>query len=225
MKKILLLVMASFVNSAIYADVTIKSCEDWDKDGRFGIVAHTLATPPLKPYVIKGNVGTYASCLSEKSKIHQCKGKSTLCTCEDWDKDGRFGIVKNLNEKISTVVVKGNTGNYYQCVSKKRKYKNTSTKYYACEDWDKDGRFGIVQYNLRDKLPKPTVIKSNYGNYYKCTEHKSSIGVCKAPSLCTCEDWNKDGRFGIVKYKGVKKQTKVLQSNIGTYASCLSKIR
>lgn len=225
MRVLYFLVTAFLLSTVTNADVSIKSCEDWDKDGRFGIVSHRLATPPSRPIVIKGNVGRYASCLSKISRTRQCKGKNTLCTCEDWDKDGRFGIVKNSSKKISSKVLRGNIGNYYQCVSHKKKYRNTATKYHSCEDWDKDGRFGLVRYRLKDKAPKGKVLKSNHGNYYKCSTYKSKLRACKSPALCTCEDWNKDGRFGVVKYQGKKVNSKVLRSDVGPYARCLSKIR
>lgn len=224
MRTICFLIVLFLLSPIANADVKIKSCEDWDKDGRFGIVSHVLAPPPVKTKTIRANIGVYAACLSKSTRTPQCKGKSTLCTCEDHDKDGRFGIVKHPNKKYSTRVVKSNIGNYYQCVSQKSRYRNTSARYYSCEDWNKDGRFGIVQHNLKEKAPKPSILKSNHGNYYSCTAYKSSLSQCKGNSLCTCEDWNKDGRFGVVKYPGKKKGSKVLKSNIGTYAQCLSKM-
>jgi hypothetical protein len=97
----------------------------------------------------------------------------------------------------------------------------------SCEDWNKDGDFGVV---IGDEI-----ISANYGPYDKCMEFarelpvcKSSKGVSKAkppvtakkpiqkkPMLCTCEDWNRDGAFGVVKGK------EIVAANYGAYPECM----
>lgn len=205
------------------ADVKTKVCEDRDQDGRFGIVQYTIRQPVTKPAIVQPNIGTYNSCLTRKNQLAQCNGNA-LCTCEDWNNDGRFGVVKNIFPKKSASVLRANIGNYYSCVS----YKNTNTRdtadsYHVCEDRDQDGRFGLLKYLLHERMAKPSVIVPNHGNYYSCTTRKNSLNQCKGNNLCSCEDWDKDGRFGVVKYPGVRVGGgRVLSPNVGTYNQCLS---
>ena len=88
----------------------------------------------------------------------------------------------------------------------------------TCEDWNNDGKYGVV-------LNGTTVLQPNYGTYSECKKLMKTLTSCigsnqpsaKKPTknTCTCEDWNKDGSFGVV-LKG-----KVLRPNYGTYAKCM----
>ncbi|MGM0611822.1 MAG: hypothetical protein ACQES5_12185 [Thermodesulfobacteriota bacterium] len=102
----------------------------------------------------------------------------TSCTCEDWDKDGRFGAVLH-KFKIDKKVLKSNIGDYKQCAAYKSSLSRCNGKidFCACEDWDKDGRFGMVLYEVKKYSPR--VLKSNIGDYYKCTAFKSKLSQCK----------------------------------------------
>ena len=86
----------------------------------------------------------------------------------------------------------------------------------TCEDWNYDGKFGVV---LKGKI-----LKSNIGPYEVCMHYAATLSQCRAEDLrpdrppgtdCTCEDWNNDGKFGVV-LKG-----KILKSNIGPYEVCM----
>jgi hypothetical protein len=107
----------------------------------------------------------------------QAEKSINYCTCEDWDNDGRFGAVAHKLE-INKKVLKSNIGDYGDCASTKSGMSSCSgnIKYCACEDWDKDGRFGVVLYEI--KKYKPKVLKSNIGDFYKCTAFKSSSSRC-----------------------------------------------
>jgi len=103
-----------------------------------------------------------------------------LCTCEDWNRDGLYGVV--LNGQI----LSANYGPYPKCmeyarslsqcrstppVSKPRKPvapRNACT----CEDWDRDGRYGVV-------LNGKTVLAPNVGSYDQCMSRARSIGQCR----------------------------------------------
>lgn len=136
------------------------------------------------------------------------------CTCEDWDKDGRFGVVLNGR------VLKGNVGNYDECMRYARALDKCPAAEPAvpslkctCEDWDKDGRFGVVLNG--------NVLKSNVGNYKDCMRYAGTVDKCRVdqPAVsslkCTCEDWDKDGRFGVVL------NGRVLKGNVGNQQDCL----
>lgn len=107
----------------------------------------------------------------------QAEKSINYCTCEDWDKDGRFGAVVH-KLKINKKVLQSNIGDYGDCAYTKSGMSSCSgnINYCACEDWDKDGRFGVVLYEI--KKYKPKVVKSNIGDFYKCTAFKSSSSRC-----------------------------------------------
>lgn len=86
----------------------------------------------------------------------------------------------------------------------------------TCEDWDKDGRYGVV-------LNGTTVLMPNYGTYDQCVDFKLTLGKCGASRGrfgCTCEDWNRDGRYGVV----LNGRT-ILRANYGNYNQCVSYAR
>lgn len=95
----------------------------------------------------------------------------------------------------------------------------------TCEDWNKDGLYGVV---LNGK-----VLSANYGPYAKCMDYARSLSQCRsAPpvsqpekpptskNVCTCEDWDRDGRYGVV----LNGKT-VLSPNVGAYDRCMSRAR
>ncbi len=53
---------------------------------------------------------------------------------------------------------------------------NQSGNACTCEDWDKDGRFGVVLYK---GVGSPKVLKANKGHYYDCTAYKSKLSKCQ----------------------------------------------
>jgi hypothetical protein len=75
----------------------------------------------------------------------------------------------------------------------------------TCEDWDDDGRYGVV-LNGR-------VLRGNVGSYGDCMGVANELKPCTAQ--CTCEDWDDDGRYGVVL------GGKVLRGNVGTYGECM----
>lgn len=104
------------IAGTVYAG-SVCTCEDWDEDGRFGVVLyHTVNNNNMS--VVKSNIGNYYQCISFKSGLDICSGKTNLCACEDWDKDGRFGVVLyNGLESKKPTVLKPNMGNFYECTS------------------------------------------------------------------------------------------------------------
>lgn len=70
MKKILVLMLSVVALSIIFAGQSMAevkcTCEDWDRDGRFGVV--------LDGKVLKGNVGDYGTCMRNLLTIPQCRG-------------------------------------------------------------------------------------------------------------------------------------------------------
>lgn len=90
------------------------TCEDWDRDGRYGVV--------LSSKILAGNYGPYAKCMQYAQSLSQCRSAQPVakpktpppprnaCTCEDWDRDGRFGVV--LNGKT---VLAPNVGSVESC--------------------------------------------------------------------------------------------------------------
>jgi hypothetical protein len=149
------------------------ACEDRDQDGRFGVALYQKASAP----VIKPNHGTYYQCTSFKSSLHECKRAANYCACEDRDNDGRFGVV--LYAKPTDRVIKPNQGTYYHCTSMKTRLSecNRAATFCACEDRDKDGRFGVVLYTGVDRN-KSKVLRPNQGTYYHCTSIKSGMPQC-----------------------------------------------
>lgn len=105
----------------------------------------------------------------------------------------------------------------------------------TCEDWNSDGQYGVV-------IGKE-IIAANYGPYPQCIEFARALPVCKAsqnhpakertdtgtvpqkeapvekPMVCTCEDWNKDGQYGVVIGK------EIIAANYGPHADCMAYAR
>ena len=99
----------------------------------------------------------------------------------------------------------------------------------SCEDWNRDGKFGVV-------IGKE-IITANYGPYQKCMEYARALPVCQAKKspvrtpaktapppkklkmVCTCEDWNRDGSYGVVIGK------KIISANYGPYDKCIGYAR
>ncbi len=222
--------LASTISTASMAG-SLCTCEDWDKDGRYGVVLNRDG----KKSVLQSNRGDYSECMGILATLEQCQTvpvsepNASLCTCEDWDKDGRYGVVLNSDGKKS--VLKSNRGDYNQCMEVLATLDQCQTapapdlnaSPCTCEDWDKDGRYGVV-FNSDGKK---SVLKSNRGDYSQCMAVLATLDQCKpapapdlAGSICTCEDWDKDGRFGLVLYQARKERPKVLKSNVGDYYKC-----
>jgi len=94
----------------------------------------------------------------------------------------------------------------------------------TCEDWDRDGRYGIVIHeNGRKK-----VLRSNDGSYDECQQAAADHPACRPRggrpddgggrrhTVCTCEDWDHDQRYGVIHYDNKRR---VLRPNYGPYAS------
>jgi len=86
----------------------------------------------------------------------------------------------------------------------------------TCEDWNKNNLYGLVLGG--------TVLQSDIGNLDVCEKVSLNDERCHAQptaksdnktNYCTCEDWNADGAFGVVR-DGV-----ALQKNIGPISECL----
>lgn len=98
------------------------------------------------------------------------------CTCEDWDKNGQYGVVLNGN-----TVLAPNVGSLWECNqysetlgrcsgSIEKKESGGTNLICTCEDWDKDGRFGVV-LNGR-------VLRSNVGTRGACLKYAQTLGSC-----------------------------------------------
>jgi hypothetical protein len=90
----------------------------------------------------------------------------------------------------------------------------------TCEDWNSNGSFGVVSYQKVGTV-KRDIIDANIGRYDKCMSFKSTLSICNQ-QVCTCEDWDKDGRFGAVVYFGLNKTRKLLKGDVGDYYDCVS---
>lgn len=103
----------------------------------------------------------------------------TFCTCEDWNNNGSFGVVSRQTVgNVTKQVVDGNVGNYYDCMSFQATMSICKNNFCACEDWDKDGRFGaVVYFGLKKNTRK--LVKGDVGNYYDCVSYKSSLSQCQ----------------------------------------------
>jgi len=89
-----------------------------------------------------------------------------------------------------------------------------------CEDWNKDGRFGVV---LREPGNAPKVMRPNVGTKNQCRDAARTIAACKT-GYCKCEDWNHDGYFGLVKYYDTG-GNEVLRPNYGSLHQCNELLR
>jgi len=102
---------------------------------------------------------------------HSNCGGSGKCTCEDWDNDRLFGVVK------SGKVLRPNYGTYKQCMklvstmSTCGSSGDNGTNYCTCADWDGNGVYGVV----RGKK----VLHGNYGTYNQCMQLAKSMSGCK----------------------------------------------
>ena len=97
---------------------------------------------------------------------------------------------------------------------------NKLREFLTCEDRDQDGRFGVVRYTLDQYSSPAAVIRPNLGNYYTCRSRLKTDQGCKGNYTCSCEDWDGDGRFGIVRYQGKVAESKIIRANIATYYEC-----
>ena len=89
----------------------------------------------------------------------------------------------------------------------------------TCEDWNNNGSFGVVAYQATGNVTKK-IVKGDIGKYDACMSFKSSLNIC-TNNVCTCEDWDKDGKFGAVVYFGVSKTRKVLDGDYSNYYDCI----
>lgn len=217
------LVMCLATTAPSRAD-TLMVCEDRDGDGRFGLVEVVLDPAPRDASVVRGNIGTYQSCVSAIGQHSACNGSSTLCVCEDRDQDGRFGIVRHPYPTTGRNVIAGNIGNYFTCRNQLSGYPTSADRYLSCDDYDNDGRYGVVAHQLVPQAAQAEVLQANYGNYYACTQQLSSYSQCQGSTYCGCVDANQDGRFGIVWVNSTLVSTRVVQGNIGNYGSCFSRM-
>lgn len=203
---------------------TLLVCEDRDNDGRFGLVEVTLQPAAAEASVVRGNIGTYQSCVAAIGQQSACNGSSTLCACEDRDQDGRFGIVRHAYPTTGRSVIAPNLGNYTTCQAQMNSYPSASDRYLTCDDYDNDGRYGVVSHQLVPQAAQAQVLQANFGNYYACTQQISAYSQCQGSTYCACVDADQDGRFGIVWVNSTLVSTRVTQPNIGQYGSCFSRM-
>lgn len=201
---------------------TLYVCQDRDNDGRFGLVEVLMEPARRDAEVLRGNIGTYQSCVAAISGQSACNGSDTLCACEDRDRDGRFGIVRHPYPATGRNVLAGNVGNYFSCQDRMNTYPSANDRYLTCDDYDNDGRFGVVAHQLAPETAPAQILQANYGNYYACTQRISAFSQCQGNSFCACVDANLDGRFGVVWVPGELRGTRVTRPNIGHYGSCFS---
>ena len=91
-----------------------------------------------------------------------------------------------------------------------------------CEDQDGDGRYGIVHYS---RYGGSRVIAPNLGPLRRCERMMSRHAACheERRTSCSCEDWDGDGRFGVVL--NGPNGSEVLEPNIGPSRRCLRVMR
>jgi len=218
----LLTTLATLLAAPAFANADrLLICEDRDNDGRFGLVELTLTPAARDAEVMQANLGTYQTCTAAIAQQGACNG-SALCACEDRDRDGRFGIVRHPYPTTGPTVLEANTGNYFTCRDRLAAYPARNDRYLTCEDYDNDGRFGVVSHALVVQTPTASVIQPNIGNYYACTQQAASTAQCQGNAYCGCVDADGDGRFGIVRVPSRLASSRVTQPNIGAYGACFS---
>ena len=103
-----------------------------------------------------------------------------LCTCEDWNRDGLYGVV------LKGEILSANYGPYAKCMDYARSLRQcrsipqaerprqptASGNSCTCEDWDKDGRYGVV-------LNGKTVLAPNVGSHNQCMSRAQSMRQCQ----------------------------------------------
>lgn len=150
---------------------------------------------------------------------------SSRCTCEDWDGDGRFGVVLNGKAIASNIgsraACQQHAAGLERCHAEEPstpRPEEPGRNICTCEDWDEDGRFGVVLDGR--------AIASNVGSYSECMRRAATIDRCHrtdkheasppagAGTACSCADWDNDGRYGVVH------DGKAIAPNVGTPAEC-----
>lgn len=226
MKTLLTLIFLLLIatTTGTQAAETFKVCEDFDGDGRFGIVEHAIDPDKRQMQELARNVGNYSKCVSSLPFVTGCTENGDLCACEDHDYDGWFSVMSHPLKTNGSMVLRANIGTYTSCMSELYTLFTSPDVQDVCEDRDNDGRFGIVRYALVQDGAWSVVLAPDQGNYQTCNSIRAGAGKC-AFGVCTCEDRNRDGRFGLVHYPGRLVTTKVLRGNIGSYEQCVASIR
>lgn len=224
--KILTYVVAGYLLllGAAHAQTTgFLHCVDSEFDGRFELVQLEMAPSVLDPTVLYPNLASYSSCQRTLRTLGECTGQGDLCSCQDHDGDGRFGVVKYPRPATNRVVLQANVGNYQGCEARRRGVRDTGTQYHTCEDYDEDGRFGIVRHNVAPILQPAILARPDYGTYQDCTMFTRTFDGCRGDSLCLCVDDDDDGRFSIFiqpdRYVGID----YLDPNAGNYPACFAR--
>ena len=153
-------------------------CIDAEFDGRFELVQLEMAPSVLDPTVIYPNLASHSSCQRTLRTLGGCTGQGDLCSCQDYDGDGRFGVVKYPRPATNRVVLQANIGNYQGCEARRREVRDTGTQYHTCEDYDEDGRFGIVRHNVAPILQPAILARPDYGTYQDCTMFTRTFDGC-----------------------------------------------
>lgn len=199
-------------------------CVDEDRDGRFSLNQIVHSPPAVDARVIMSNYGSYPRCRDTSRFLENCSDDSVLCACEDRDNDGRFGVVLRPGRLIRSNVVASNLGDYQQCRQRLRSYENTNDTYHTCDDYDNDGRFGIVQHWFDVQLEPATLAHNNYGPYQSCVEYAQSFRGCQRPGYCGCVDNDDDGRFSIYIMPGEVVRVNHFDHNLGNYQACFRRM-
>ncbi|MCI5208227.1 MAG: hypothetical protein D3910_05420 [Candidatus Electrothrix sp. ATG2] len=101
-----------------------------------------------------------------------------VCTCEDRDNQGQFGLwlYKYTAKKR---VIKPNIGTWPQCRSAMNNTSqcNAPNKLCACYDWDNQGQFGVTLYTAGIKKTG-RLLRGNIGTYQQCMAVRSSKQQC-----------------------------------------------
>lgn len=87
-----------------------------------------------------------------------------------------------------------------------------------CTDSDRDGRYGLVRV---DDYGKILVLAGDYGTRTACERLEARHVSCKTNSVnyCRCEDRDRDGRYGIVRYDYYNSDV-VLDADYGSARTC-----
>lgn len=92
-----------------------------------------------------------------------------------------------------------------------------------CEDRNYDGRYGIIRYSPHDRLDTGLTVASNLGTYGQCERIRTGYNSCnsRAQAIYTCEDQDRNGYFGVVKYDRFARRGVVIYGNYGTLHQCV----
>jgi hypothetical protein len=104
---------------------------------------------------------------------------ANFCTCEDRDHDGSFGVWVHSGGGGDARALKPNIGRFGDCWSERSKQNacKQATNYCACEDRNRDGRFGIWLYRGVDRGSSSS-IRPNEGDYANCLKSKGKLRIC-----------------------------------------------